>query len=124
MYELADRPPKAGSLKESLFLSVWLKRQEIELAKWRVVAQGAANASAVGATYGDLITAIFPFSKGTKKEEEKKMIERMKKEVARGPIMFKPIIQDPFREKVKRMTMPNETLVKLKNAATKAKRGK
>lgn len=123
MYELADRPPKAGSLKESLFLTVWLKRQELELAKWRVVAQGAANPAAVGGTYTDLISAVFPFMKGLKKEEEKKMIERMQKEVAKGAIMFKPIVQSsPFQDRVKKMSLPDETMAKLRSAAKK--RGK
>lgn len=122
MYELADRPPKAGSLKESLFLTVWLKRQELELAKWRVVAQGMADASKVGGTYLELVSAIFPFYGNLKKVEDQKLLERMQKEIAKGVISFTPILTNPFKDKVKRMSMPDETLQKLRSAATK--RGK
>jgi hypothetical protein len=88
-----------------------------------VVAQGAANPAAVGGTYTDLISAVFPFMKGLKKEEEKKMIERMQKEVAKGAIMFKPIVQSsPFQDRVKKMSLPDETMAKLRSAAKK--RGK
>lgn len=115
MYELADRPPKAGSLKEALLLSVWLKRQEIELAKWRVVAQGAANAKEVGTVYGELVEAVFPFAKGFKRESDKKLVEMMKKEIAKGPIVFRPLLQqNPFKDKVQRMAMPDATLAKFR----------
>jgi hypothetical protein len=117
MYELADRPPKAGSLKDSLFLTVWLKRQEIELAKWRVVAQGAANGAEVGGTFKDLIASIFPFMKDATRTSDKKLIEQMQKEVARGPITFTQINTNPFKDKVKKMAMPDETMQKLRKAA-------
>ena len=119
MYELADRPPKAGSLKESLFLTVWLKRQELELAKWRVVAQGMANREEVGKTYLDLISAVFPFYKDIKKVSDQALIEKMQKEIAKGPIAFTPIMANPFRDKVKRMSMPDETMEKLRKAAAR-----
>ena len=84
MYEMSDRPPKAGSLKESLFLTVWLRRQEIDVARWRVIAQGFANREAVGDAFKDLIAAVFPFQKDMRRASDKKLVEQMQKEIAKG----------------------------------------
>ena len=116
MYELADRPPKAGSLRDSLFLTVWLRRQELELSKWRVVAQGLLNGKAVEEPFQALINQIFPFLKGAQKKQDKKMMELMRKEIAKGPIAFTPLLENPFKNRMKTMTLPDETMAKLRQS--------
>jgi uncharacterized protein YoaH (UPF0181 family) len=116
LYDKADRPPKAGSLKEALFLSVWLRRQEFELAKWKLMAQGFANGNAVAGPFRELIVALFPFQKGLQQQQDKELVERMQKEIAKGALMITPIIADPFRERAKKLALPDETMKKLRDA--------
>jgi hypothetical protein len=50
-----------------------------------------ANSEHVGKAYQEFIDSVFPFMKGERKDEDKKMLDRMAKEVAKGPISFKTV---------------------------------
>lgn len=91
LYEKTNRPPPVGSLRESVFLHVWLKREDIEFKKTRVLAIGHINQEAVPAAFEEYQKAVFPFIKGEKATQDKELMEKMAKEVSKGPILFKTV---------------------------------
>ena len=91
LYEKTSRPPPAGSLREAVFLYVWLKRQDAEVQKTRLIVQTAINQDEVPKVYKEYLQAVYPFAKEMSQEQERKLKERIEKEVARGPILFRPI---------------------------------
>jgi len=121
LYDKADRAPKAGSLKEALFLHVWLKRQEQRVAEVRVLAQGLANAEHVNKSFQEFIEAVYPFAKDVKKDSDKKMLEAVEKEVSRGAISFTPVQNNILRDAAKKYVMSDENVQKLRDAANKRK---
>jgi hypothetical protein len=121
LYDKADRAPKAGSLREALFLHVWLKRQEQKVAEMRVLAQGLANAEHVGKAFQDYINTVYPFAKDVTKDSDKKMLEAVEKEVAKGAITFTPIENNILKNAAKKYTMADEDVQKLRSAANKRK---
>ena len=102
MYEKAFRPPLAGSLKEQLFLAVWLRRQEIEALKVKalvtaVAHQGADDQRAIGDALSQYVGALLPFLAKDHKKDDHKMIERLKKEVGSGALTFQQSWDQPLR---------------------------
>lgn len=91
MYEKTSTPPKAGSYREAVFLNVWLKRQDIELTKTRLMAQGFINPEEVKKVFEDYTRAVFPFFKGAEVTKDKELMEKMAKEVSKGPVLFKTV---------------------------------
>lgn len=91
LYEKTYRPPPVGSLREAVFLNVWLKRQDIEMQRTRILAQGFLNPEGVAGAYEDYKKAIFPFIKTEKVTQDKELMEKMAKEVSKGPILFKTV---------------------------------
>lgn len=123
LYEKANRPPKAGSLKEALFLHVWLKRQERDVAMVRVVAQGlaiiASDGKAIGDAFKSFINAVFPFMGDVQADSDKALIERMKKEAAAGVVQFTVEQVSPLMNRAKVLSAPDEFRKKLTDAARK-----
>jgi hypothetical protein len=125
LYEKADRSPKAGSLKEALFLHVWLRRQEIEVNKVKVLAQGLADLTAsqggnehVIKAFKDFTAAVFPFAAQAQTATDKAMVDQMRKEVAKGPIFFKPMENNILRDTARRLAMPDDFKKKLQESRT------
>lgn len=126
LYEKADRPPKAGSLKEALFLSVWLKRQEARIVEARILAQGLSDLigekNNVAEVFQNLIVAILPYSKQEQVKTDEKMKEAMKREVARGVITFKTEGDSPLQKRAKVIREPDEMTKKMIERARRLKR--
>lgn len=119
MYDKADRSPKAGSLREALFLHVWLQRQEQRVAELKVLAQGMANAEHVGKAFQSFVEAIYPFAKDISKATDKKLMEQVEKEVAKGAITFRVVENNILRDAAKKYTMADEDVKKLRDAANR-----
>ena len=68
------------------------------------------------AAYKAFIESAFPFTIKARGETDKKMVEVMQKEAAKGPITFAAIAQpNPFAKAVKTMTVPDEFKKKLQD---------
>ena len=114
LYEKAVRPPPADSLREALFLTVWLRRQEIEIQKTKAILMalgdivaGKGNEGAVKG-FNAYYAAALPFIKKEQAATDAKMLEAMRKEVARGPVFFKPVEEkNLFKDKAKSMSLPD-----------------
>ena len=59
--------------------------------KVRLFAQGFINPEGVKGVFEDFQKAMFPFIKGAKITEDKVLMEKMAKEAAKGPILFKTV---------------------------------
>lgn len=121
MYDKTDRAPKAGSLREALFLHVWLKRQEQRVAEMRVIAQGMANREHISKVFQEYINTIYPFAKDLTAASDKKMMETVEKEVAKGAITFTPVDTHILRDAAKKYTMADEDIQKLRSSAAHRK---
>ncbi len=119
LYDKTVRSPPVGSLKEALFLTIWLKRQEADLARLRLVATGfaasAQDASAIDKSFQTVVALVFPFLKQSKEETDKKLVEVMNKEVAKGPIFFTPAMPSPLRTRAAQMRVPDDFREKMAN---------
>lgn len=104
-----------------MFLHVWLKRQEQRVAEVRVLAQGLANSEHLGKTFQDFIETIYPFAKDTRTASDKKLMETVEREVAKGAIKFTPIQNNILRDAVKKYTMSDEDIQRLRSSAEKRK---
>lgn len=103
-----------------MFLTVWLKRQEIEVRKVQVLAsgigdlvQGTTSKTSTEA-YKLFIDAIFPFAAKSRTDTDQKAVDMMRKEAARGPITFSPInTPNPLQKTAKQMSLPDDFRRKL-----------
>lgn len=61
------------------------------------------NQSVIESAFKDYFTAKFPFAAKVKKEADKKLVARMKKEVSRGPLRVTAITANPLRDRAKQL---------------------
>lgn len=126
LFETADRPPKAGSLKEALFLTVWLRRQEQRVQEQRILAQGLTDLIQavrevkdephIQEVFQKYIESVFPFLVKEEEEKRKRIKETLTKE-AEGIITFRPAGENFVRRQAKVMQMDDEWARKLRERA-------
>ena len=78
-----------------------------------------ANAEHVGKAFQAYVEAIYPFAKDYTRESDKKLMEQVEKEVAKGAITFQVVENNILRDAAKKYTMADEDVKKLRNAANK-----
>ncbi len=126
LFDKTPSYPPAGSLREVLFLLVWLKRQTIERERMAVLAQGLAskdNLEHLSKAYSKFENAFLPWLKDATMVTDKKMLEALKKETAKGHILFKPM-EDPrtsMRAKMQQLSAPDELRSSLAEGVKKRK---
>jgi hypothetical protein len=107
---MTHRLPPAGSLKEALLLTVWLRRQEAEAQVVKVLATAGMtpdNATSVGGAFKEYWGVKFPFAAKVSKMKDREMTEMMKREIAQGPLRFTPTT--PLRDRARAMAKPTPT---------------
>lgn len=124
MEKSSSLPPR-GSLKEGLFLTVWLKRQEAEVFKTRILAQGIVDLSEEGAkattdVFKKYVASALPFMEKEQSQTDKKLKEVMEKEVKKGMIVFNAPQSNPLVQRVKAMSLPDDFRQKLANRKKRA----
>jgi hypothetical protein len=124
LYEKTSSLPPKGSLREALFLTVWLRRQEAEVFKARIMAQGFVDLSEDGAkgtaeVFKRYLAVALPFLEKSQTDQDKKMKEVMEKEVQKGVIKFNAPTSNPLVQKAKAMRLPDEFRQKMLNKAGK-----
>lgn len=123
--------PPQGSLREALLMTVWLRRQDIEVTRTKALITGMAvsmagdNKEAVKA-YAEYIEAAFPFAKKNKGADDRKRMEILRQQVSQGPISFSPIgstgRKNPLGDAASRMSKPDGYRKTLQSNA-RARRG-
>lgn len=120
----SGRLPTSGSLREALLLTVWLRRQEIELAKSRILMAGFSdrfsdsNKATIDA-YKDYIGSIFPFAARHQEEEDQKLIENVRKAAESGVLHFSVATLKPLQKAGKNFTVPDDFKERLRNKRNK-----
>jgi hypothetical protein len=115
-------------LKEALFLSIWLRRQEAQVYQTRALVQGLVDIvtsleggkSSLGDTFQNYVEAVFPFARQQRKEMDEKMKEALKRETSKGIITFSPMSDKFLERKLKVLQLDEE--FKQRMAARKGKR--
>jgi hypothetical protein len=128
LYDKTSCYPSAGSLREALFLHVWLRRQGIEIERARILAQGLAskeNLEFLIPAYESFISTLLPYMKEKKKVTDTKMLEALKKEVEVGKVPFQ-ILESPqgniLRNRATALSAPDEYRQRLAQGVAKRAR--
>jgi len=98
--------PENGSPMETLFLVLWRMRQQVDFQKSRVLVQALMNQQGaepkhIEEAFEDLRESFFPFEQAKRDEEIKDLKKVMHRELARGPMSVKPMV-DMTRETMKK----------------------
>ena len=119
-------------MKEALFLSVWLRRQEAQVFQVRILAQGLSDLAAaalkgeskstVGEIFKEYTESVFPFTKGQKNAKDDEMKAVMKREVDKGMLTFQAHPVSFLQKKAKTMQLPDDFKQRLAEKAAKGKK--
>ena len=111
LYDLASAPPEPGSLLESVFLLISLRRREAELYQTESIVAAIIAASVEGGgeviesalkTYKD---TLFPFLEGEKlrkDEESRKVLEHWAKQVFRVRPLWRSNVAKKLHSRLRR----------------------
>jgi hypothetical protein len=100
-------------------MGVWLRHQEIEANKIRVLAQGFSDSvvgtstKATAEAFRAVMEGMFPFIGKVKETGDKQLIDKMTQEVGKGPLFFSPIVMKPLRSAVQKVTVDDDFKQKL-----------
>lgn len=96
MYDLAERPPRSGSVLEALFLMVQMRRQLIQLYGMHTVVQAVRtaqddSAEVVQGSFKRYQDALMPFLQEEIDREQEELVRALKEETRRGPLQIKAL---------------------------------
>jgi hypothetical protein len=90
--------PPMGGVQEAVFLFVWLRRQEADIFKTKILAEGLSDIVAANQGKTDMhnhfkayVEAVFPFSATTRKVDQEKTNRQLEIISKMGPIGMTPI---------------------------------
>lgn len=109
-------------MKEALFLAVWLRRQEAEVYRDRLMAQGFSDLvgamggkSNVEDAFQKLIAALMPYAAKEEGSKDRDLVATMKKHTEKpGVLTFKPVSTEVFNNRVKKLQVPDEFAQKMR----------
>jgi len=88
------------------------------VAELRVLAQGMANREHISKAFQEYVNTVYPYAKDITKDSDKKMMETVEKEVAKGAISFNIIENNILKNAAKKYTMSDGDLKKIRAAAS------
>ena len=96
MYDLLDKPPKVGSVLEALCLMVQMRRQLIQLYGMHTVVQAVRtaedeSAESIQQSFNQYRDAVLPFLKEEMSRETNNLIDALKAETSRGPMLVRKV---------------------------------
>ena len=96
MYETLDKPPRPGSILEVLCVMLQMRREVARFQETRALVQALRDGDEGESTrkaFNDYRYALMPFLSDQDKEEEKKLVEALNAEVARGGLKVQALSQ-------------------------------
>ena len=116
LFDRMKTMPDPGSPMEILMLVLWRMRQNIDFQKSRAIItallnQQGAEPKQIEKSYNDLRAAYFPFESGEREEEIAVLKKVMQKELARGPLSVKPMV-DLTRDTMKRKLAKGDRILR------------
>ena len=106
-------------------MGVWLRHQEIEANKIRVLAQGFSDSVVGTSTKGTadafraVMEGMFPFMGRVRETGDKQLIDKMNQEVGKGPLFFSPVVMKSLRTAVQKVTVADDFKQRLKQRTKK-----
>ena len=99
-------------------MTVWLRRQEAEVLRARLMAQGIVDLAEDGAentakVFQRYAATAMPYTEKQQAETDQKMKEAMEREVKKGVIYFRAPTAAPLTQRAKEMSLPDEFRQKL-----------
>jgi predicted aldo/keto reductase-like oxidoreductase len=93
MFAALREPPERGSLRESILMLYVLKKEQVEHARLRALAQAIINKDKAQAVFEEYMKLAFPWIETAKKRETKEHTELLLNEIKRGGLVIKPLWQ-------------------------------
>ena len=102
---MTSKMPPPGSLREALFITVWLRRQEAAVAQTRaLVIASFQKADGIQGAFQDYINSVFPFAKKQSDKVTEEMKRILEKEVSKGVIGFSVTkAENPLKDRARAM---------------------
>jgi hypothetical protein len=94
-------PPKRGSVRELVLSLFVLKRQQVEHARLRALAQIGMDKEKGVEAFNDYMKVAFPWVEQTKKKDDEKTKKALMEEVRRGGLKVIPIAETQFKSRLR-----------------------
>lgn len=99
LYDTAARPPRPGSILETLFIMVQIRREASRLMEVRSVVQALQDESETGQAtqeaFNDFRLALMPYLMQDERDARKQFREVMNRELRMGPMRVRPVEVTP-----------------------------
>lgn len=99
MYDVMRELPPRGSVKESLMISIRLRRDVQDLYRTYVVVQAVRDKGETGEPTQEAFTkfrdTIMPFVGDSTKRADRDVVKRLEEEVSRGPLQVRKVLETP-----------------------------
>lgn len=93
-------PPEFGSLRESVLTLLQMKLETIEHARFRALSQIVIDKEKGVEAFEEYMKLAFPYLEAAKKQDRKAILERLQKEVYKGPIVVTPMEMPKMKSRV------------------------
>ena len=101
MYQTLREPPPKGSLRESVLILYVLKKEHIEHARLRALAQGIVNKEKAVEAFEEYQHTAFPWIATQKRRDAQAHVKLLADEVRRGGLSIRPLWEKPLRSRLK-----------------------
>jgi hypothetical protein len=101
LYQTLREPPPKGSLRESVLILYVLKKEHIEHARLRALAQGIVNKEKAVEAFEEYQRTAFPWIETQKRRDAQDHIRLLAAEVKRGALSIRPLWEKPVRSRLK-----------------------
>ena len=101
MYQTLREPPPKGSLRESVLIQYVLKKEHIEHARLRALAQAIVNKEKAVEAFEEYQQTAFPWIATQKRRDAQAHIQLLADEVKRGALGIRPLWEKPMRSRLK-----------------------
>ena len=124
----SGRLPREGSIREAIFLGVWLRRQEIESGKIQLLAQGildvvvGKDVSGTSKVFSSIVDLMYPHLKTLTSTKDADLKAQMEKEVSKGILHFSPVVMKSLKQTVHKITVPDSLKKKIEQKALKQRK--
>ena len=95
-------PPPVGSLRESVLLLLLVQKDRIEHAATKMLTQAQINPEAGPKAFDEYIKIRYPYLETAKKREHDEVINILKSEVGKGPLVITPLGDPSVKSKIYR----------------------
>lgn len=109
LFSTLREPPRPGSLRESLLILYVLKKEQIEHARLRTLAQALVDKEKAVEVFQEYQKTAFPWIATQKRRDKEEHVRLLLEEVKRGVLGIRPLWEQPrskLKERVKAAAVP------------------